>query len=328
MKFLKSSLAMLAVCFLVAGGAAAALATSVASAAGDPGSPHITGGLRGNPGPPPARGTAGRLASGPAVPIKLLNGYSARCLDAATQNIGQNGTTMQLWDCLPGTNQNWWYYTDGTIRNAESGRCLDAALQNIASNGTTVQLWQCNGGLNQKWTFTSSGQIRNQDSGRCLDGDLGGIATNGTRVQLWDCNGSRNQSWIWFYANTGVPNVCNTWTYAPSWQYLFPWSTLFVTFGLSAELCYNGTSASAVPASIHTTCNNPVQLDPACTLTDLYDPPGGTAEAYFDIHSSAADIPWPTGMIEYYPNAYTYLSTNKNGQLGWGTEVGNPIIAP
>jgi hypothetical protein len=139
----------------------------------------------------------------------LVNGYSGRCLDADTWTLYENGTKVQLWDCINGNGQAGYTYTPtpdeswrfppvgqwGTITNGGSNRCLDADTGTIGSNGTKVQLWSCSGGFNQLWLRRSDGSIINGWSGRCLDADLGTIGSDGTKVQLWDCWGGSNQKW-------------------------------------------------------------------------------------------------------------------------------------
>jgi hypothetical protein len=260
----------------------------------------------------------------PPPVAKFLNGQSARCLDAATQNIATNGTTIQLYDCLGGTNQNWLLYPDGTIRNAQSRRCLDAATQTIGINGGVVKLWDCTGGANQKWTIEADGTIRNQQSGRCLDADMGTIGTNGTKVHLWDCWGGRNQNWIRFSPSaTTPPSICRAYTYKLA-DNLFSWSTLQVTFGISARFCYNGTSAHVVGSKVKPICNNPVQVSPACDTTSVVAPslPGNSVNITFNIESSMC-----TGLWENkdYRNATAYISVDKNGNPDWTASPGDPI---
>ena len=99
---------------------------------------------------------------------KINNLASGRSLDADSDTIGGNGTTVQLWDDL-GTgqaNQLWWLIDTGYYdvdsgnelfkwQNYQSGRVLDADSDTIADNGTTVQLWDDLGvdAYNQDWEF-------------------------------------------------------------------------------------------------------------------------------------------------------------------------------
>jgi hypothetical protein len=119
-----------------------------------------------------------------------------RCLDADA-NGGGNGTTVQLWDCWGGQNQNWIMLEDNSIYNSQfDTKCLDADNSYGGGNGTKVQLWDCNGQPNQKWNFTLDGNLVNQQfSSQCLDADNTYYGGNGTKVQIWGCWNGPNQKW-------------------------------------------------------------------------------------------------------------------------------------
>ena len=155
--------------------------------------------------------TCATPAAAESVGGNITSAVSLRCLDAKAQELGRNGTGMQLWDCYGAQQLNQlWYLAnpsggyDYQIRSWYDDRCLDADWQTIGSNGTKVQLWDCYGAQqrNQLWQIWSTPtlglyQIRNVQTGRCLDADYWGRGANGTRVQLWDCYGmgSHNQLW-------------------------------------------------------------------------------------------------------------------------------------
>jgi hypothetical protein len=144
--------------------------------------------------------------------IRITNQVTGRCLDADLNTVNQNGTRVQLWDCLPGTpgNQLW------QVRNSLSGvalqslyppyRCLDADI-NGWTNGVRVQLWDCNGTAVQAWYMDSASgaPITNEyffnsypaNGPYNLDADLNTIYQNGTTVQLWAPNGQPQQKWNW-----------------------------------------------------------------------------------------------------------------------------------
>lgn len=93
---------------------------------------------------------------------QIVNKASGRCLDAAYQWGGVNGTPIQLWDCYgPGQlNQIWQVYYEGdnanyVFRNKMYGRVLDAKWESIGANGTPVQLWDNYGSAqrNQRWRW-------------------------------------------------------------------------------------------------------------------------------------------------------------------------------
>jgi hypothetical protein len=121
-------------------------------------------------------------ASAATDPVfRFTNIASGRCLDAKAQQIGVNGTPVQLWDCY-GTgqlNQVWTIHGVGAGRyqiiSKASGRCLDATSEWHGANGTPIQLWDCYGAgdLNQIWYlyFDNTGNtvIKSVSSGRLVD---------------------------------------------------------------------------------------------------------------------------------------------------------------
>lgn len=121
--------------------------------------------------------------------------HDGRCLDSDVSSATHNGTKVQVWQCNGWNNQQWTYYSDGTIRSTHDGRCLDEDIAGGTHNGTKVQVWDCNGWDNQAWTFYTDGTIHSHHDGRCLDEDIAGGTHNGTKVQVWDCNGWDNQKW-------------------------------------------------------------------------------------------------------------------------------------
>lgn len=131
----------------------------------------------------------------------VVGRMTQKCLDARSYGTA-NGTPIQQWRCLNGTNQQWTVRpaTGGSyqIVGRASGKCLDARGYGTA-NGTPIQLWTClNDGANQRWRFsqTSSGdyEVVGEASGRCLDVTGYGTA-DGAQIQLWTCLGGTNQRW-------------------------------------------------------------------------------------------------------------------------------------
>lgn len=105
-----------------------------------------------------------------------------------------NGTTLQIWDCGPTSNQVWrWNVNTKAIVGEHSGRCLDVWGASTA-NGAPVTLYDCHGGTNQQWEWQGDGSLRGVGSGKCLD--VVGYGTgNGATLQIWDCHGGANQIW-------------------------------------------------------------------------------------------------------------------------------------
>lgn len=160
----------------------------VAVRGGDSGGPVFT--LDG------ARVSARGIVSGQNFyPFQIV--INGRCLDADANNLGVNGTRLQLWDCNGSQQQRFYFRGNGSIVSATSNSqfCVDADLNTIGGNGTIMQLWQCNGSTQQQFNYggEGTGDIRSAHSGRCIDADLNTIGSNGTIVQLWDCNGQNQQ---------------------------------------------------------------------------------------------------------------------------------------
>ncbi|AQW46709.1 non-reducing end alpha-L-arabinofuranosidase family hydrolase [Streptomyces violaceusniger] len=121
----------------------------------------------------------------------LRGGGSGRCLDVPNANQ-TDGTSLQLWDCSSGTNQQW-TRTDSSQLTVFGNKCLDVP-GHATTAGTRVQIWTCSGGANQEWRVNSDGTIVGVESGLCLD--VSGAGTvNGTAVQIRTCNGGSNQKW-------------------------------------------------------------------------------------------------------------------------------------
>jgi Ricin-type beta-trefoil lectin domain len=143
---------------------------------------------------------------------EIRNEQSGRCLDAATQGLGQNGNKIQLWDCFGDPdlhgNQFWIpiFTTSGytEIINWWSGLCLDADSSGGFVNGARVQEWGCFddpvGHPNQWWNYGpvgSSSILPNLWGGAAkgLDASAQSIDRNGTAVLIWQFTGNPNQRW-------------------------------------------------------------------------------------------------------------------------------------
>ncbi|PTM86588.1 ricin-type beta-trefoil lectin protein [Streptomyces sp. VMFN-G11Ma] len=137
----------------------------------------------------------------PNGPQGTITGPGGKCVDAAADDTGGNGTAVQLWDCQTyAEDQHWQHNTNGSLSTI--GRCLDI-VGNGTADGTKVELWDCNGVGGQKWVQQADGSLLNPQSGRCLDAPNGATA-NGTRLQIANCNGSAAQK---FAVNGGAPVI-------------------------------------------------------------------------------------------------------------------------
>jgi hypothetical protein len=119
---------------------------------------------------------------------------AGKCLDVNGASTTQ-GTQLQIWDCIGGTNQIWTHTSSGqlTVYSGSSQMCLDDYGYGT-SNGTKAVIWSCTGGTNQQWNVNANGTITSAQSGLCLD-VTGSATTDGTLVELWACNGGANQQW-------------------------------------------------------------------------------------------------------------------------------------
>jgi hypothetical protein len=149
---------------------------------------------------------AGIVLVAPASPAlaatgRFISNHDGRCLDADKPDAASqahDGTVVQVWQCWGGNNQEWTWYTDGTIRPTwNHAFCLDEDVAGGTHDGTKVQLWTCNGWDNQKWDFhfDTDNTIVSRHDGRCLDEDINGGTRDGSRAQVWSCNKQDNQQW-------------------------------------------------------------------------------------------------------------------------------------
>ncbi len=128
-------------------------------------------------------------------------GSTGKCIDVSGEDVGNNGASVQIWDCLGVRDQTWTMATDGTVRTL--GKCMDVEGYGTA-NFAKVHLWDCHGGANQLWQPQPNGALRNPVSGRCLDLNAGNT-TNGVQLQLYDCNNQWPQQWQIPGASSGGP---------------------------------------------------------------------------------------------------------------------------
>ena len=120
--------------------------------------------------------------------VNTITGPGMKCVDVAGDDVGSNGTNVQLWDCqTQAVDQHWQYnLVDNTFHSL--GRCLDIKGNSTVA-GAGVELWDCNGVGGQKWMMRADGSILNPQSGLCLD-TPNGIASNGNALRIWGCNGA------------------------------------------------------------------------------------------------------------------------------------------
>jgi hypothetical protein len=120
----------------------------------------------------------------------MISGPGGQCVDVAGDDVGSDGTVVQLWGCQSyAVDQHWHHNTNGSLETL--GRCLDIDGDGTAA-GTKVELWDCNGVGGQVWQQQSNGSLLNPQSGLCLD-DPSGNTSDGTQLQIYTCNGTGAQ---------------------------------------------------------------------------------------------------------------------------------------
>jgi LmbE family N-acetylglucosaminyl deacetylase len=118
-----------------------------------------------------------------------------KCLDVRGPN-SENGTPLQIWDCVGVANQNFALLANGELRGY-ADKCVDVRGPS-SEDGTAVQIWDCVGAPNQQWQHDSSGQLVGF-AGKCLqvqhapDGNVS--FANGTPVEIWECSDVPEQKW-------------------------------------------------------------------------------------------------------------------------------------
>ncbi|MEV5440558.1 non-reducing end alpha-L-arabinofuranosidase family hydrolase [Streptomyces sp. NPDC052682] len=135
---------------------------------------------------------------------------SNRCLDVPGADQ-TDGTSLQIWDCHGGTNQQW-TWTDSNQLTVYGNKCLDVP-GHATTPGTRVQIWSCSGGANQQWRVNSDGTVVGVESGLCLEVAGAGTA-NGTAVQIGRCNGAGNQKWTGLSAPGGTCALPSTYRWS------------------------------------------------------------------------------------------------------------------
>ena len=115
-----------------------------------------------------------------------------QCVDVAGDDIGVDGTSVQLWGCQSyAIDQHWYHNANGSLETL--GRCLDI-VGNGTAVGTKVQLYDCDGVGGQVWQQQANGSLLNPQSGLCLD-DPGDNTADGTQLQIYTCNGTAAQQY-------------------------------------------------------------------------------------------------------------------------------------
>ncbi len=120
----------------------------------------------------------------------IISYVSNKCIDV-TDGAFSSNPQVQVWQCTVGPNQNWTFYSDGTVR--AGGRCL-AVAGGSSANGAKIVLNSCTGSTAQQFTLNSSLDLVNKHADKCVDVTDQNTA-DGAKLQLWSCGGTSNQKW-------------------------------------------------------------------------------------------------------------------------------------
>ena len=136
------------------------------------------------------------------VPIFLLNGRGAKCLNIYRENRGFN-QTITIADCGARGHEQFVFMNNGELRDwgGTSGcvdvRWTDKYVVNRNCGSPTAQ--------SPSWKLNNRGEIRTvvqgRENGWCLDiqqgaqGGISWIAGQGTQAVVASCNGSLTQNW-------------------------------------------------------------------------------------------------------------------------------------
>ncbi len=143
---------------------------------------------------------------------------NGKVIDADGNNLGKNGTKIQLWKKSTISHQNWKfvfankgksvYYIMYTNSKAGIYKYLDASAIDLGKNGGALQLWQDNGyargsgaEANQLWIVTKNADGAYRIASAHPKANGASLDTNETQnknggiIQLWQRLNHKNQAW-------------------------------------------------------------------------------------------------------------------------------------
>jgi hypothetical protein len=99
-----------------------------------------------------------------------------------------NSGTVRTSTCHGGTNQQWYFDSNGQTRNQRDGKCLDEAVEETGNDNVYVR--DCHGDSNQRWHFEPNGELGTASNDKCLYYDY----HNGN-TYMQPCHGDSNYRW-------------------------------------------------------------------------------------------------------------------------------------
>lgn len=120
-----------------------------------------------------------------------------RVLDVVPDQVHNNGGWVHMWSYHGGRNQQWYWYSDHTIRPVlDTTMCLD--MEPIQQNGARLRVWKCVPGLNSQSFWLGTRDNIYAMSPR-LNIDVNpNTNRDGGQVYGWTGNGTVQQQW-WRY---------------------------------------------------------------------------------------------------------------------------------
>ncbi|WP_328440724.1 RICIN domain-containing protein [Streptomyces sp. NBC_00444] len=121
-------------------------------------------------------------------PVGQISGHYDGFVGKCVQLVG---SALQLYGCDGGSDQQWQFAADGTLR--KNGRCLSLAGRS-SSDGTRVVMASCDSTTVTQWRYSAAYDIVNVAADKCLD-VANAATTDGAPLQIAWCSGNAAQKW-------------------------------------------------------------------------------------------------------------------------------------
>ncbi|NEA41176.1 RICIN domain-containing protein [Streptomyces sp. SID11385] len=137
-------------------------------------------------------GSAPKKAQAPAQDFsRPLGAIVGRYGDFQNHCVQLAGSSLKLYPCDGGADQQWQFAKDGTLR--KNGRCLSLAGRST-NDGTYAVMAGCDTTNVTQWRYSPGNDIVNVAADKCLDVANASTAA-GTPLQIAWCSGNWAQKW-------------------------------------------------------------------------------------------------------------------------------------
>ncbi|WP_129286923.1 RICIN domain-containing protein [Streptomyces sp. GZWMJZ-114] len=137
-------------------------------------------------------GNAPKKAQAPAQDFsRPLGAIVGRYGDFQGHCVQLAGSSLKLYPCDGGADQQWQFAKDGTLR--KNGRCLSLAGRST-NDGTYAVMAGCDSTNVTQWRYSPGNDIVNVAADKCLDVANASTA-GGTPLQIAWCSGNWAQKW-------------------------------------------------------------------------------------------------------------------------------------